>query len=185
MTVNIYNNSQPLVAGSAFTFTAFLVDATNQTAFKANPTLAAGVVKVSVDGGAQSNITSLPTHVALGQLTVSLSALETAGATKNITVTFHDAAGSEWLDCAYVIDVESAVSGSSLAADIVDLADAIETGLTLRQAMRLALAVLAGKISGGGTSTETFRNAVADSKNRVVATVDASGNRTAITTDVS
>jgi hypothetical protein len=74
---------------------------------------------------------------------------------------------------------------STLAAAILDLADAIETGLTMRQALRLALSALAGKISGGGTTTETFRNAVADSKNRIVATVDASGNRTAITTDLT
>jgi hypothetical protein len=31
----------------------------------------------------------------------------------------------------------------------------------------------------------TFRNAVADSKDRITATVDADGNRSAITTDVT
>ena len=57
----------------------------------------------------------------------------------------------------------------------------IESGLTLRQALRLVAAATAGKISGGGTSTITIRNAVADGVDRVVATVDSSGNRTAIT----
>jgi hypothetical protein len=60
----------------------------------------------------------------------------------------------------------------------------VETGLTLRQALRLVTAATAGKISGGGTATETIRNAVADSANRMVATVDSSGNRTAITYDL-
>lgn len=60
----------------------------------------------------------------------------------------------------------------------------VESGLTLRQALRLVTAAMAGKISGGGTATETFRNAVADSANRMVATVDSSGNRTAITYDL-
>lgn len=57
----------------------------------------------------------------------------------------------------------------------------IETGLTLRQALRLVAAATAGKISGGGTATVTIRNAVADGADRIVAEVDSAGNRTAIT----
>lgn len=60
----------------------------------------------------------------------------------------------------------------------------IETGLTLRQALRLVTAATAGKISGGGTATITIRNAVADGVDRVIATVDTDGNRTAITYDL-
>jgi len=60
----------------------------------------------------------------------------------------------------------------------------VETGLTLRQALRLVTAATAGKISGGGTATVTIRNAVADGVDRLVATVDSSGNRTAITYDL-
>lgn len=67
----------------------------------------------------------------------------------------------------------------------LDRADAIEVGLTPRQAQRLFGAALAGKLSGAATVTVTIRNAVADSKNRIVATVDADGNRSAITYDVS
>jgi hypothetical protein len=74
----------------------------------------------------------------------------------------------------------------SIPAVLLDLANAIETGLTLRQALRLVASEAAGKmaVSGGGV-TNTFRNAVADSKDRITATVDASGNRTAVTTDVT
>jgi len=60
----------------------------------------------------------------------------------------------------------------------------IETGLTLRQALRLVAAATAGKISGGGTATVTIRNAVADGVDRITAEVDSSGNRTAITYDL-
>jgi hypothetical protein len=60
----------------------------------------------------------------------------------------------------------------------------IESGLTLRQALRLVAAATAGKISGGGTATVTIRNAVADGVDRLVATVDTDGNRTAITYDL-
>jgi hypothetical protein len=61
----------------------------------------------------------------------------------------------------------------------------IETGLTLRQALRVIAAATAGKVSGGGTSTITIRNAVADGANRIVATVDSNGNRSAITYDLA
>lgn len=71
------------------------------------------------------------------------------------------------------------------ATALLDSADAIETGLTPRGALRLALAGLAGKLSGALTGTVTFRNAVADSKARITATVDGNGNRTAITTDTT
>ncbi len=60
----------------------------------------------------------------------------------------------------------------------------IETGMTLRQAMRLIAAATGGKVSGGGTTTITFSNAVADDQSRIVATVDNDGNRTAITYDL-
>jgi hypothetical protein len=46
------------------------------------------------------------------------------------------------------------------------------------------VAVLAGEVSGGGTTTITFRN-LDDDTDRVIATVDSSGNRTAFTYDLS
>lgn len=67
-------------------------------------------------------------------------------------------------------------------ADI--LAGVIEGSITFKGAMRLVLAVLAGKSSGGGTATLTFRD-VADAKARVTATVTVDGNRTAITRDIT
>jgi hypothetical protein len=73
----------------------------------------------------------------------------------------------------------------SIAAAHLDLSNGIEVGLTPRQAHRLEAAAAAGKLSGAATSTVVIRNAVADSKPRVTATVDVDGNRTAITTDVT
>lgn len=65
---------------------------------------------------------------------------------------------------------------------MLDSASSIETGLTLRGALRLMAAALAGKSSGAGTSTEYYRAAVSDSKIRLTATISAN-NRTAITSD--
>jgi hypothetical protein len=69
---------------------------------------------------------------------------------------------------------------------IVDLTDqfedaTLESTHSVADALRIILAFAAGQSSGGGTSTVTFRD-VADSKNRISATVDTSGNRTAIGT---
>lgn len=65
---------------------------------------------------------------------------------------------------------------------LLDRADAIETGWTLRKVLRIMSAAINGKVSGGGTATNTFRN-ITDSKDRVTSTVDANGNRTAVTND--
>ena len=61
------------------------------------------------------------------------------------------------------------------------LDEVVEGTITLRQAVRLMLSVLTGKSSGGGSTTVIFRD-IADSKNRISATVDTSGNRTAVGT---
>jgi hypothetical protein len=76
------------------------------------------------------------------------------------------------------------LEAASFSTYLLDDED-IESGLTLRQAMRLVAAATAGKIAGSGSPTITIRNAVADSKNRITATVDGSGNRTALTYDLA
>jgi hypothetical protein len=65
---------------------------------------------------------------------------------------------------------------------LLDRADGIESGWTPRQALRVVLAALAGKLSGAATNTATIRN-VDDTKTRITATVDADGNRSAVTYD--
>lgn len=61
----------------------------------------------------------------------------------------------------------------------------IEPGLTLKQALRLIAAATAGVVAGAGSGTITLRSAGTAHKDRIVATVDGSGNRTAITLDVT
>jgi hypothetical protein len=58
----------------------------------------------------------------------------------------------------------------------------IEGGKGADEFLRIMLSVLAGKVSGAGSGTESFRD-VADTKNRVVSTVDTEGNRTAVVLD--
>lgn len=56
----------------------------------------------------------------------------------------------------------------------------VDGSTTLAESLALANSALGGKLSGAGTGTETVRD-LADSKNRLVYTVDSSGNRTAVT----
>ncbi len=67
---------------------------------------------------------------------------------------------------------------------LLDRAAGIETGVTPRQALRGILAAAIGKLSGAATTTVVIRDAN-DTKDRITATVDADGNRTAVTKDLT
>ncbi len=130
-----------------------------------------------VNGSAVNNLVS-------GRFDASVGAM----ATGVITAAAH-AAGA--IDATAI--AADAIGASELAADaaneiadaLLDRAAAVETGLTVRQALRLIAAANAAKLSGAATTTITIRNAVADSKDRIVATVDSDGNRSAITYDLT
>jgi hypothetical protein len=74
---------------------------------------------------------------------------------------------------------------TALAAEVDAVWDEqVDGTVTGRQSIRLANATLAGKASGLGTTTAVYRD-LADTKDRISATVDADGNRTAVTRNVS
>jgi len=72
----------------------------------------------------------------------------------------------------------------AIAHALLDLVDGVETGETPRETLRLLRAVCVGKSTGFPNGPVAFRDR-ADSKNRVVATVDGDGNRQAIATDAT
>jgi hypothetical protein len=78
-----------------------------------------------------------------------------------------------------------AVDAAALKADAVTeivaglLAGVIEGAVTLKQSLQLSNAAAAGKLSGAGTTAIALRN-LADTLDRIAATVDASGNRSAV-----
>jgi hypothetical protein len=73
---------------------------------------------------------------------------------------------------------------TQIADSLLDRTAGVETGLTPRQWFRLAASALFGKASGLATTSAVYRD-FGDSKNRITATVDADGNRTAVTTDAT
>lgn len=94
------------------------------------------------------------------------------------------AVGNDVLIVAADIAALSIPTANENADALLDREAGVETNRTLRQAMRLMLAAMCGKVSGADTTSVTIRD-TNDSKNRVVATVDANGNRSAVTLDAS
>ena len=86
--------------------------------------------------------------------------------------------------------LEAAIAALSIptaiqnADALLDRAAGVETGWTVRQALRIYLSALAAKVSGMDTLAPVFRD-VGDTKNRITATTDADGNRTAVTLDAT
>jgi hypothetical protein len=71
---------------------------------------------------------------------------------------------------------------AALPQEILD--STVETGATVVESLRLHNSVLGGKVSGGGSATETFRD-LADTKDRLVSSVTETGNRTAEVYDLT
>lgn len=130
----------PPLRATAYEFYLSLVSQSNTKVFQNNPTLAAGDVKVSKDGGSLGNVATLPSAVGSGKVVkVALSAGEMTA--DNVTVIFSDAAGSEW--CDLVVNIQpvnvsipaavksmdaNTVTASALAADAVtEIAAAVPT----------------------------------------------------------
>lgn len=106
----------------------------------------------------------------------------------NLEVDTIQAAGTAWASGAITAAsiATGAIDADALAADAVDeiLDEVVEGSTTLRQMLRGFAAALIGKADGLAGTTVHYRD-LADSKNRITATVDADGNRIAITLDLT
>ena len=89
---------QPPKRATEYIFFVALEDQANAGLFIANPTLAAGDAQVSTDGGAFSNLDTIPAVTPAGGVAVmvTLSIAEMTG--ENVFVRFVDAVGDEWYD---------------------------------------------------------------------------------------
>lgn len=90
----------------------------------------------------------------------------------NVTAMASDVITSSVLDTTAVAEIVAAVFARAFSAAY--------GSLTFEQIMKIVIAALAAKISGAGTTTVTIRN-INDSADVIVATVDADGNRSAVT----
>ena len=107
------------------------------------------------------------------------SVVGAVGSVTGLTAANLDVAVSTRLATASYTAPPSAAANATAVLDEI-----IEAAISLRQAMRLSLAAMGGKASGLDTTTAIYRN-TADTKDRITATVDANGNRTAVTLDLT
>lgn len=164
------------------------VDATDGDTAETGLTIANTDVKLH-----KGNATTLATQAAGGALHISagyyyaaLDALDT-DVLGNLEVHVH-VAGARAVSRTYVVlpglVYDALVLGTdSLGVNVVAAGldeVVIETGLNARQALSLLASALAGVLSGAATATVVIKGAgVADT--RITATVDADGNRSALT----
>lgn len=120
-----------------------------------------------------------------GDISASISALASAEAALSGSGDIDATINAVGTMAASIVVTGDLLSTANVADAILDALNGVEQGLTVREALRLIAAATAGKVSGAGTSTVTFRSAEADDHDRIVATVDGSGNRTGITTDLT
>lgn len=186
----------PAKKNTAYVFDIGLDSVGTPGTFQTNPTLAAGDVKVSIDNGAQANLATLPIVSPAGGkiVKVALSAAEMNG--DNIIVQFSDQTNpAEWKEA--IIDIPTSTNqiddlataatvptANANADALLDRAAGIETNITPRQGLRVLLAAVAGRLSGASTTQVKVRDTT-NTKDRITATVDTTGNRTNITLDVS
>lgn len=127
-----------------------------------------------------AGVTTVGTVNALAANSVNASALA-SDAVAEIQSGLATAAALATVDT--VVDGIAADVGALPSAD--DIWDeAVEGSVTARQSLRLSNAALGGKASGLETTAVAFRD-LADTKDRITATVDASGNRTAVSRDLT
>lgn len=146
------------------------------------PVMIAGDVQISIDGGALVNITNLPTTS--GKIVeVYLTASEMNG--DSIVVLFTDG-NNQWCDLLVELRPSASTIGDlTTSADVGN--DIIDTTLvgsyTFGDVLKVMAAVLAGRTSGGGTTTMTFRS-IDNTSNVLISTIDAHGNRSNVTITV-
>jgi len=133
------------------------------------------------------NIAGSAVSTTTAQLGVNMVQISTdATAADNLELIIETAKGTDHKillstdaqDLSGTLDVNAKTIGASAVSSI--MAGAVEGTVTIAQACRALLAFACGKASGGGTSTITYRN-IADDADRLVLTVDANGNRSAVT----
>jgi len=143
-----------------------------------------GVV-LKAAGLAEDAVTEIQTGLALE---ATLTAIKGAGWSTETLKIIRDALTTAQADLdnpnQYKADVSALTNVTLSAAGVDAILDEVVVGsYTMRQLLTVMAAAMAGKVSGGGTSTITFRG-VDDASNVIVATVDASGNRSAVTLTV-
>lgn len=164
---------------------AALAAETGLKSVRSNTAQAGGALSITLDASASAvndfyarQVIAIVGGTGAGQTNVIASYV---GATKAATVEHAWATNPDNTSVFAILPTHVQV-----AADFDDaiLDGVVEGTTTLRQSARLWNAAAGGKASGLATTSAAFRD-LADSKDRIAATVDADGNRSAVTLDLT
>jgi hypothetical protein len=151
----------------------------------ANTTELAGQTVTAAAGVTFPASIASPTNITAGTITTTTNV--TNAVTANVTqwgghnVAATNVNGVPIVDLGYTLGTASAGVAGYVAPDMT-LSNYVETGVSILAWMRILGSTAGGLLSGAGSGTEVFNamNQSAGTKTRVSATVDSSGNRTAI-----
>jgi hypothetical protein len=142
---------QPPKRNSAYVFYISLVSQASTKTFQANPTLAAGDVKLAIDDAAPANIVSPPVVDAdfTKRVKVSLSAAEMNG--DRVTVIFSDVAGAEW--CDLTVDIATSTTqfndlATQASVDAIEGATPAEVWAYAPRTLTMTATQVAASITG-------------------------------------
>lgn len=120
-------------------------------------------------------------QISLSSGAVLLQATQTGVTIPTVTtLTNLPAVTTDWLTAAGVKADAVTKIQAGLATPTSVLAATVEGTYSVQEVLRIMVSALAGKVSGGGTTTITFRD-LSDTLNMIAATVDANGNRSGVT----
>lgn len=106
------------VKGEAYEFYVSLASFADPTIFQANPTIVAGDFQISRDGGAFTNLSTLPSVEPAGSVGVKVSLSAGEMDADKIQILAQDQADDEWHELVAFIDVP--VASSQTAVDILE-----------------------------------------------------------------
>ena len=142
----------------------------------------------------QTLIAAIPTTAMRGTDGANTTVPDAAGVIAALIAALHNLSSSDVITaCASALGTYDAPTKAELDAGLAALNDItvaqIIAGIAdgtydFQEMIRIIFSACSGESNGGGTSTHKYRDS-ADSKNRIVATVDANGNRTAVVLDGS
>lgn len=115
-------------------------------------------------------------NISSGHITVEASCTAGTLVVHGVTMFDDNSTGT------FIFDTSGIVNEDTIADQV--WAEVIDSVFTAQEIMRLVASAAAAKLSGAATTTISIRD-LGDTKDRVVATVDSDGNRTAVTLDAT
>lgn len=188
----LIKQSETTAARRTIYFTA--VNTADDSAYTS--TLSGADIMISKAGGAEAASTGTATHIAtglfkyefavgeidtLGEVSLRLAKTGVYNDVRVVNVVPFDPYSSTSLGLS---NLNATVSSRLATADyqdvddLLDAADTIETGVTLRKAIRYIVAYAVGNVTGGGSGTETFSAAGNPATTRFTSTPTSAGSRT-------